>query len=423
MAQSSGSSPIPYAVREAMRGAGGGAKINRNVIERGQAGGHGGEIPKGGMKDFGEGGEGGGAAPRGGSAGAGDPALTGDYDRGPITTVFGIPTANEGALTTAGKQQQADFGLVQGFLGAYGAAIGRGASQTDAMHYATKSAGPDPVATIGALMRHSGGTPLQSMESFRNFLAQGAPQGPQNIGLTKDGQVLQQDAQGNVTAKDIPGLRGPAAGGTPLNPGYVRPDARGNASVIVQNPDGSYGSKPVMDSQGNPTKYVGAAGGTLPASAAGGGSAGSMKPGAAGQKVLGLSPQVMDSLSRMASYDGTGFGVGPAKAGAAEYLGVNGKAGQFQVDRANVMTLASTALGDRYKAQFDALKGLDPTNSQAPTYVKQLATTVYRDMRTQLQQLVDNSPGKASVNTEARAGKVRHIRAGLRTEHPTGREW
>jgi hypothetical protein len=200
MAQSNGASPIPYVVREAMRGAGGGAKINRAVIERGQAGGHGGKIPGGGMKAFG-GGESGGAPLRGGSAGAGDPALTGDFDRGRIATIFGIPTANEGSLTTLGKQQQADHDAIQGGAKAYAAALQSGATSVEAMHAAVKSGGTN---FLTALMSHP--TALQNMQNLGQVLSQSS--GPLYGQVTAGGQQIAYDPSSGkaLSAESVPGF-------------------------------------------------------------------------------------------------------------------------------------------------------------------------------------------------------------------------
>jgi hypothetical protein len=200
MAQSNGASPIPYQVREAMRAGARGVQINRAVIERGQAGGHGGKIPGGGMKAFG-GGEGGGAPLRGGSAGAGDPALTGDYDRGRIATIFGIPTANEGALTSLGKQQQADHDAIQGGAKAYAAALQGGATSVEAMRAAVKSGGTN---FLTALMAHP--TALQNMQNLGQVLSQSA--GPLYGQVTAGGQQIAYDPSSGkaLSAETVPGF-------------------------------------------------------------------------------------------------------------------------------------------------------------------------------------------------------------------------
>ena len=240
MAQSNGASPIPYVVREAMRGAGGGAKINRAVIERGQAAGHGGRIPGGGMKAFG-GGEGGGAALRGGSAGAGDPALTGDYNRGRITTVFGIPTANEGALTSLGKQQQADHDAIQSGAQAYAAALQSGSTSVEAMHAAVKSGGTN---FLTALMSHP--TALQNMQNLGQVLSQSAS-GPLYGPVTAGGQQIAFDPTSGkaLSAETVPGFAAqPKSGDWQImqtDKGLMRVNKASGETEPVQAPGGDAG--------------------------------------------------------------------------------------------------------------------------------------------------------------------------------------
>jgi hypothetical protein len=432
MAQSSGSSPIPYQVREAMKQNARPVALNRSVIERGQAGGHAGggvekaRTPGGGMGAFGGGGE-----ARGGAAiGSGESNFqNGNFDRGPITTIFGMPTANEGALTTAGKQQQADFGAVQAFLGAYGAAKGRGASETDAMHYAVKYAGPDPVATLSAVMRHSGGTPLQSMENFRQFLAQGVPQGPQNVGLTKDGQVLQQDAQGNVTAKDIPGFRAPAAAGTTLNTKdlvpIVGPDGKTTWNAVTRGPDGKLTTTavPAPGTLGPNGERNPGAGGSAGDNVIAGGGAGAggaaVAPTKGGAATAGpltkysgdpiptggsgkhpLTQGEVSYLSNASNYisdlkvardyaNAAGPVSGAVQYVGGKYLGVNDQGAMYAAALNRLDQGVYAQYGIKGSAGAKQLMATLPTHSEASSYVKSSVTQMIAEAQSELQDRAD----------------------------------
>ena len=357
-------------------------KVNSGLLQRGESAAH-----------SSEGGGGHRSAGGGNSiadAGFNDPVVTGmDYEQNPQQHgILGL--LNNGKQSAAGAQQEALHGRFQQMSTLYNQVLDQGGTQQQAMTAVHRA---DPKFLMDVLVTHPGALKaFQTASDLHDFIAGKTPaETPGEI--TKGGQQIFRDANGNARAQDVPGFDKPVP-----KPEKLQTVQTANGPMIL-NPDKT--TSPILGPDGKQVEGKPTAANTPP------GTVPSDIPGIGPQlspnnktkggedristNFLGAVPgaiEAMQDIYSKAQSMGVLKGFITTKSG--EFLGINGKGGAIQADL-DVIRAAAPQLGEAgYKATVDNLMGAMANPSQAPSFLRQQLPQMIDMFRDRAQQTAEN---------------------------------